>query len=149
MGFCPAFESFSKLNGGYYRWVWLFSSLSIPSCSRRFSPIGTDGTTGFWALYPIGPLRRTKASWEGISFFYYWATTGFLFYSYLNEKVPWLALHFQVPLVFAAMGFFDQLGLDRLWENKRWYRVMAAAGICLLIFALRMDYRETFTGSFP
>jgi hypothetical protein len=80
------------------------------------------------------------------SFFIFWAMTGYLFYSYVREQVPWLFLHAAVPLVFMSLALFEGLDIGSLWRGRRSRVWMGALAAATLVFALRMNHRENVVG---
>jgi hypothetical protein len=64
--------------------------------------------THFWMIFTIlffSLLATIQYLWHNQRFkalLLYWASTSFLIYSYAGEKVPWVAVHIVLPMLFLA-----------------------------------------------
>jgi len=61
-------------------------------------------------------------------FIIYWIIMSLIVYTYISHKVPWLLLHLLLPLAFTSA-----VVLNKLWEGKTGYVVIAMLAITLIL----------------
>ncbi len=85
-----------------------------------------------------GSLYFLKQRETLTAFFTYWASLGFLIYSYAGEKVPWLFLHIMLPLFVLAGIMLRDFFLSRIWHRcDSKIRVLTyVSGVIGVLFAM-------------
>ncbi len=103
------------------------------------------GLGGAWAAsrWTDGPIDR-----KVLSFLVYWCFASLAIYSYVGEKVPWLATHVSFPFTILAsvfLAYWAKEAWPRLSTAASWKRaaVGITAGLALL-YQARIAYLVTF-----
>lgn len=88
------------------------------------------------ALFAISRILKDRKDFE--AFTAYWFLSNLIFFSYMQEKVPWLAMHILFPMyILAGIGISKIGGVSRISSVKtkgRWVMAVCAA-ICIAFSA--------------
>lgn len=80
------------------------------------------------AIFAVYAIIKKRSNFEG--FTAYWFLSSLIFFSYMQEKVPWLNVHILFPMYILA-----GIGLSKLSSQVDRRKVTALAALCILFSA--------------